>query len=285
MNDHHRIETVVIGGGQVGLTVGHQLQKLGRPFVILDASQRVGDAWRKRWDSLRLFTPARYNGLPGMRFPAPGNSIVTKDQMADFLDEYATHFGLPVKSGRRVEKLTRSGDCYLVKTGDETYEADNVIVAMGNHQVPKIPAFASELDPTIVQIHSDAYKSPDQLQAGDTLVVGTANSGADIAFELSKDHRTFMAGKDVGEIPFRIEPAINRQIFVRIVRFVGHHVLSIRTPAGRKVRAKLKGRGMPRVRVKMRDLTKRGVERVPRVGGVKGSYIGLSMKLQGVNYD
>src|SRR5690606_23417288 len=98
---HHRVETIVVGGGQVGLAVGHHLQKRGSAFVVLDASERVGDAWRDRWDSLRLFTPARYNGLPGMRFPAPGNSIVSKDQMADFLDKYVRHFGLPVKSGRR----------------------------------------------------------------------------------------------------------------------------------------------------------------------------------------
>lgn len=270
MGNHHRIETVVIGGGQVGLGVGHQLQKCGRPFVILDASERVGDAWRKRWDSLRLFTPARYNGLPGMRFPAPGNSIVTKDQMADFLDAYAAHFGLPVKNGRRVDKLTRAGETYVVNAGNDTYEADNVVVAMGKHQIAKIPDFASELDPNIVQIHSGEYRSPEQLQPGETLIVGTANSAADIALELSENHRTFMAGNDVGEIPFRIEPAINRRILVRLVRFVGHHVLSLRTPAGRKVQAKLEGRGMPRVRVKMRDLLARGVQRVPRVRGVTG---------------
>lgn len=264
---HHRVETIVVGGGQVGLAVGHHLQKRGSAFVVLDASERVGDAWRDRWDSLRLFTPARYNGLPGMRFPAPGNSIVSKDQMADFLDEYVRHFGLPVKSGRRVNRLSRSGETYLVEAGDEVYEAPNVIVAMGNHQVPKVPEFAPALDPSIVQIHSGRYKNPDQLQLGETLVVGTANSGADIACELAQSRRTYLAGNDVGEIPFRIEPGINRQVLVRIVRFVGHHILSIRTPIGRKVRSILARRGMPRVRVKMRDLIARGVERLPRVTG------------------
>lgn len=266
---HHRIETVIVGGGQVGLAVGYQLKKRRRPFVILDASQRIGDAWRKRWDSLMLFTPARYNGLPGMRFPATGSSVVSKDQMADFLDEYAAHFELPVKTSQRVDRLQRLGDRYLLNVGGDTYEADNVVVAMANYQKPKIPPFAAQLDANIVQLHSSQYKRPDQLGPGDVLVVGTANSGADIAFELSAHHHTLLAGNDVGQVPFRIEPWLSRQILVRLVRFVGHHVLRERFSIGRKVKAKMLRAGAPRVRVKMQDLLDRGVERVPRVQGVE----------------
>ena len=111
------IETVTIGGGQAGLSVGYHLARRGRRFVILDANQRIGDPWRTRWDSLRLFTPARYNGLPGWPFPAPAWSFPTKDEMADYLEAYAARFDLPVRTGVRVDRLSRKGDRYVVTAG------------------------------------------------------------------------------------------------------------------------------------------------------------------------
>src|SRR3954447_21138838 len=124
----HRHETVVIGGGQAGLAVGYFLSKLGRPFVILDADPRIGDTWRERWDSMRLFTPARRDGLPGMRFPARKHSFPTRDEMADYLEAYAAAFDLPVHSGVRVDALGRSGDRFLIAAGERRYEAENVVI-------------------------------------------------------------------------------------------------------------------------------------------------------------
>src|SRR5918995_2638960 len=173
------IETVIIGAGQTGLSVGYHLAKRGRRFVILDANERIGDSWRKRWDSLRVFTPARYNGLPGWPFPAPGWSYPTKDEVADYLELYAARYRLPVRTGIRVDGLSREDSGYVVTAGMSRYEADNVVVATGGYQAPRIPGFASELDPHIVQLHSSQYRNPSQLGEGGVLVVGAGNSGAE----------------------------------------------------------------------------------------------------------
>jgi putative flavoprotein involved in K+ transport len=122
--------------------------------VILEANERVGDSWRKRWDSLRLFTPAKYDGLPGMRFPAPRWSFPTKDEMGDYLETYAGRFELPVRTGVSVDRVFRAGGRYVIESGHQVFEADNVIVATGAHGTPKLPAFTAELDPRIVQLHS-----------------------------------------------------------------------------------------------------------------------------------
>ena len=150
------IETIVIGGGQSGLAVGHHLARQGRPFVILDANERIGDSWRKRWDSLRVFTPARLDGLPGMPFPAPASSFPTKDEVADYLATYAARFDLPVRTGVRVDGLTRFGDRFVVTSAGRRFEADNVVVAPGAYHNPRVPVFAPELDPAMVQMHSSS---------------------------------------------------------------------------------------------------------------------------------
>ena len=265
----HYIPTVVIGGGQAGLAVGFYLAKHNMPFTILDASERVGDAWRNRWDSLTLFTPARYDALPGMPFPAPGGSFITKDQMADYLESYAARFRLPIRSGVQVDQLTRIRDRFRIKAGGEQYEADNVIVAMSNNQKPSVPAFAPDLEPETVQLHSSQYRNPTQLQEGDVLIVGAGNSGADIAMEVAQTHTVYLAGRHPGHVPFRIEPFIARNGLLRVIRFLGTHVLTLGTPIGRRVRAKFLSHGRPLVRVKPRDLIAAGVQRVPRVSGVE----------------
>jgi len=133
--------TIVIGGGQAGLSVGYHLARQGRRFLILDASLRVGDSWRRRWDSLRLFTPAAFDGLVGMRFPAPSFSFPTKNEMADYLESYAERFQLPVRNGVRVDRLSRVGSRYLIEAGPHRFEADHVVVAMSSYQVPRVPGF------------------------------------------------------------------------------------------------------------------------------------------------
>lgn len=265
MSEHH--DTIIIGGGQAGLSMGCHLSKRGVPFVILDANDRVGEAWRARWDSLRLFTPAKFSGLEGMPFPAPREEKATKDQMADYLESYAERFDLAIRKGVRVDRLSREGDLFVISAGEQTFTADRVIVATGAHQVPRVPAFAPALDPSIRQIHSMDYRRPSQLQDGGVLVVGVGNSGADICLEVVRSHRTWLAGKETGHVPFRID-SFKARFLVPVVRFVGHRVLTLGTPIGRKVAPSFRAKGVPLVRVKPKDIVAAGVERVSRVAGV-----------------
>jgi putative flavoprotein involved in K+ transport len=262
-------DTVVIGGGQAGLAVGYYLKKRDRSFVILDANERIGGSWRTRtWDSLRLFTPARYDGLPGWPFPAPGWSYPTAREAADYLEAYAARFDLPVRTGMAVNRLGKDGDRYVVECGERRFEADRVVVATGFYGKPSVPEFASELDPRIVQMHSSEYRGPSQLRPGGVLLVGAGNSGADIGMEVSVTHRTWLSGRDKGQIPFRIEHPL-RRVVVPLLWFVASHVLTVNTPIGRKVRPHVLEGGAPLIRVKSQDLLAAGVERVAKTTGVQ----------------
>jgi putative flavoprotein involved in K+ transport len=196
-----------------------------------------------------------------MPFPAPSISFPTKDEMADYLAAYAARFDLPVRTGVEVDGLSREGDRFVITSGNRHFEAKRVVVATGAYQVPKIPAFAGELLSSIMQIHSSQYRRPSQLQEGAVLVVGAGNSGAEIAFEVSRTHPTYLSGKPSGQIPVRHGPAAAR-FFLALVRFVGHHVLTLRTPIGRKARPTFISHGAPLVRVKLKDLAAAGVEQV-----------------------
>ena len=264
-----RYEVIVVGGGQAGLATGYHLARRGVDFLIVDGSERIGDVWRKRWDSLRLFTPAGFDGLPGMRFPAHRHSFPTKDEMADYLEAYAEHFELPVLSGAWVRRLSRTDDGYLLETSRGELQADQVVVAMAGYQKPKYPSFAKDLDPSIEQIHTADYKNLSQLREGPALVVGAGNSGAELAKELSAHHEVWLAGRDVGAIPFRISSFLGRLFMVRLVlRFVFHRVMTIRTPIGRKMRPKVLSQGGPLIRTKTPELDSLGVKRVPKVARV-----------------
>ncbi len=268
--DPERVETVIVGGGQAGLSVGYHLARRGLPFVILDANERIGDSWRNRWDSLRVFTPARYNGLAGMPFPAPAHSFPAKDEVADYLEAYAARFELPVRTGVKVDCLSRQGDRFVVASGDLRFEADNVVVAMATYQIPRVPPFAQELDPGVVQMHSSEYRNPSQLRDGGVLIVGVGNSGAEIALDVVSGHPTWLSGRHPGHIPFRIEGVTGRLLGVPLViGFLFHHLLTVNTPVGRKVRPKLLHGTGPVVRVKPKDIAAAGIERVPRVASVQ----------------
>ena len=264
-------DVIVVGGGQAGLSVGYHLKKLGLNFVILDASARIGDAWRKRWDSLRLFTPARYNGLDGMPFPASPHAFPTKDEMADYLERYAAHFQLPVMNGVRVDRLSREGDRYLVTAGALEFEAAHVVVAMASYQGRKVPGFAKELSPEIVQLHSSDYKGLSQLKPGGVLLVGAANSGAEIAIEtVTGGHPTWISGRDPGQVPFPIAKLwVHFFILPLLFRVVFHRILTVNTPMGRKMRAKMLTGGSPRIRQRRTDLVQAGVQWVDRTAGAK----------------
>lgn len=268
--DEEHFDVIVIGAGQAGLSVGHHLARLGLSFVILEAHSRVGDSWRQRWDSLRLFTPARFNGLDGMVFPAPPHSFPTKDEMADYLEAYANHFRLPVRTGVRVERLSRVGDGYLVLGGGKRLTADHVVVAMATYQRPRVPRFADELDGRIAQMHSFDYRRPAQLPPGDVLIVGSANSGAEIALDLVRNgRRVWVSGRPPGEVPFRVENPIALRVVLPILfRVIFHRVLTTDTPVGRRARVKFTTQGLPLIRTKRADLVAAGVTLVPRTEGV-----------------
>jgi putative flavoprotein involved in K+ transport len=268
MGGSERFETVIVGAGQAGLSTGYYLKKADRSFVILDAYERVGDNWRNRYDSLRLFTPAYAVSLPGWPFPAKGFTTPLKDDMADYLEAYATKLKLPVRTGVRVDDIHREGDTYVVTAGAQRFEAQNVIVASGVHREARVPAFAADLDPRIVQVHSTEYRNPSQLRHGGVLVVGAGNSGADISLEAAATHPTWLAGPIRGHIPFDIDTGFARHVAFRGVRFVFVHVLTLRTPMGRRLREK-PAQGDPLVRVKPKWLDAAGVQRVGKVVAVQ----------------
>jgi putative flavoprotein involved in K+ transport len=254
------------------LAVGYYLKRRGRSFVVLDANERIGGSWRTRtWDSLRLFTPARFDGLPGWPFPAPAWSYPTARETADYLEAYAARFDLPVRLRTPVDRLERDGDRYVVESGGRRFEADNIVVATGFYGVPSVPAFVSEMDPRIVQMHSSHYRSPAQLQPGGVLLVGAGNSGADIAMELSKTHRVWLSGPDKGQVPLRIESRKAR-VVLPVLWFIGSRVLTIRTPIGRRARPHVLKDGAPLIRVKAADLAAAGVERVAKTIGMRDGW-------------
>ena len=267
MRERH-VETVIIGGGQAGLAVGYHLRQRGRPFEILDEHDRIGDAWRTRWDSLRLFTPAGYSGLPGMPFPAPRSVYPTKDETADYLEGYAHQFELPVRNGVKVDGLSAVEEQFQVALGDDTLSADNVVIAIGSYHHPRVPPFAAELSSGIVQLHSSEYRNPAQLQAGDVLLVGAGNSGAEIALDLADHHRVWLSGPDTGQEPTRAGTIPDRLLMP--IMWLGATRLTVKTPIGRKLRDHFLDppRGIPLGRVRRKDLAAAGITRVGRTTGV-----------------
>jgi putative flavoprotein involved in K+ transport len=198
------LDVLVVGGGQAGLALGYHLAQTGLRFQIVDTGARLGQAWRSRWDSLQLFTPAQYSNLPGLPFPALPDTYPGKDDVADYLELYATTFQLPVRSGVSVTSLTNSDGGYTAKAGAETLETRQVVVATGPFHVPFVPPVAEDLDPDVHQIHTADYRRPEDVQPGRVLVVGAANSGCQIAQELSATHSVELStGHRIPTIPQR----------------------------------------------------------------------------------
>lgn len=268
MSAQERFHTIVIGGGQSGLSAAHYLSQAGDNFLILDAGARSGDAWRNRWDSLRLFTPAKFSCLPGMKFPADDFSFPSKDEAAGYLDGYARELNPPIRYNTRVDSLVRAEDGFLVAAGTDRFVSSRVIVATGSYQRPFVPSFSSQLDPRIVQLHSSAYRNAHQLPEGPVLVVGAGNSGAEIAIELAgSGRRVWLSGRDVGRIPADV---LGRILGGKPYWWLISRVLSIDTPIGRKVRSASSSHGTPLIGAKPKDIADAGVTRVGRMTGASG---------------
>jgi len=281
MATHHttRYNAVVIGGGQAGLAAAYCLANAGQTLTVLDAHQRAGEAWRRRWDSLRLFSPAQYDGLPGLPFPAANGTFPTKDEMAAYLEYYVDHFALPVEYGVEVTHVRLHDGGFLVECNDRCLLADNVVVATGAYSRPRIPDFARELRSEIQQLDATTYRRPSDVAANSVLVVGFGTSGADIARELSVSGREVrIAGRPTVQILAKLVPALFEGA-TPLRRLAGkaywgylHHVLTIDTPLGRKAGAVIASRGQPLIRYSAADVVGVGVEAVGRVAGTAEGY-------------
>lgn len=266
-----KLDVVVIGGGQAGLSAGYHLAQSGLSFAILEAHDRVGESWRRRWDTLRVFTRTVYDGLPNMPFPGPAGHYPSKDDVADYLGSYRQRIRLPVVLDARVDRLTRDdgGQGFVAHVGDDRYVANHVLAASGAWHEPRIPAFASGLRPDICQLHSSEYRGEAQLQPGPVLVVGAANSGSEIAYNAAREHETWLVGRDVGQMPFAINGRIARLVDP-FIWFMANHVLTVSNPIGRRARPAMRDRGNPLERIRRGDLERVGVRRVlARASGVR----------------
>ncbi|MGV1007614.1 MAG: flavin-containing monooxygenase [Dermatophilaceae bacterium] len=263
IRDGRRVKTLVIGAGQTGLATAYYLTRAGHDCLVVDEHGRVGDQWRRRYDSLRLNTPAGRDALPGMPFPAPRHSFPTGREMGDYLEAYVRAHAIDVAhrtSVQRVERLPGGG--YRVSCSTMVVDADQVVVATGGEHHPRVPGFASLLDPGIRQVHSGRYHGPSQLLPGPVLVVGASQSGADLALECAQaGHETWLSGTVKGEIPVDIDSRRAR-LAVPVLFFVATHVLTERTPIGRSMRPRIRAGGTPLIRVKRRHLDQAGVHRV-----------------------
>ncbi|HET7231066.1 MAG TPA: NAD(P)/FAD-dependent oxidoreductase [Longimicrobium sp.] len=206
------LDVIVVGAGQAGLAMGYHLSRAGLDVLLLEAGPSVGHAWRTRWDSLKLFTPARYSSLPGLPFPAEPDHYPARDEVAAYLETYASTFGFPVRTGTRVTALRPDpAGGFRVETSTGELHALQVVVATGPFQRPRVPDMAGGLDAGIVQIHGAGYRNPGQLPRGEVLVVGAGNSGVQIAAELAATRPvTLAAGERLTALP---ETILGRSVF------------------------------------------------------------------------
>jgi putative flavoprotein involved in K+ transport len=257
------VDVLVIGAGQAGLALGWHLRQQQRSFLLVDAGPEVGHVWRSPWDSLRLFTPAAYDALPDLPFPAPADCYPGKDEVADYLCGYATTFELPVRLDTRVTRLRQDGGRYVADTSTRTVTARQVVVATGPFQTPHTPAVADRLADDVVQLHSSSYRNPAQLPDGPVLVVGAANSGLQIVLELAATRPVTLAtGSTPPMLPQRF---LGRDLFWWLTR-TGALAKTGDSPIARRMRRT----GDLVIGTRPRDLTRAGITRRPRLIGAEG---------------
>lgn len=269
-----QVETLIIGAGQAGLSTAYHLRSRGRKCLVVDGNARIGDEWRARYDSLRLFTPAGRSGLDGLPFPGDRWAFPTKDEMADYLEAYAVEHELPVRLRSRVQRLTKGEEGFMAHlAGDEDLRISSaaVVVATGTFgEEPSIPPFAAQLRPTIQQVHSSRYHAPGDLPDGPVLVVGASHSGLDIALELAEQREVTVVGPAHGSVPLEWGTWRMRRAFP-LLELAFQHVLTRRTPMGRRMLRTMRHHGAPQLRVKSHHLAERGVEWVDdHLAGVDG---------------
>jgi putative flavoprotein involved in K+ transport len=257
------LDVVVVGGSQAGLAMAWHLAQQGLRFVVLEAGSEVGHVWRSRWDSLKLFTPAQYDALPGMAFPAPADTYPTKNPVADYLRDYAKAFDLPVRLNARVIRLTKTDDGFEVHTADEVFQARQVVVATGPFQVPFVPPPAAKLDASVIQVHSAAYRNPQALPEGPVLVVGGGNSGFQIAEELAATRQVDLS--IATKNPMLPQRRAGRDLFWWLTR-LGVMRVTVDSRLGRRV----SGRGEFVIGTNRRRLERAGVRFRPRLVDAEG---------------
>jgi putative flavoprotein involved in K+ transport len=266
MPDHR--DVVVIGGGQAGLAIGHHLARQGRRFVILDAGEAPAAAWRSRWDSLTLFTPARYDGLPGLPFPGDPDRYPTRDEVVDYLTAYAVRFQLPVELNSRVRSVRPAERGYSVELDDRSYTADQVVVATGPFQTPRIPRVADDLGAEVHQLHSSEYRSPAAIPDGPVLVVGGGNTGFQIAEELAGMREVHLSvGSRQKPLPQRI---LGRDLFTFLTA-LGVMGKTVDSRIGRRLSAKESLIGSS-----PRSIRRLGVQLHGRTSGAGGSTVAFA---------
>lgn len=254
-------QVIVIGGGQAGLAAGYHLARAGTEFVILDAESRTGDQWRRRWDSLRLFTPAKHSWLPGSPWQRPGNDRPTKDETADYLADYVATWRLPVQASTRVVRVSRNGSGFVVGTDTGEFHAPGVIVATGADATPRVPALSADCDPGITQLHSCDYRNPSGVPGARALVVGFGTSGAEIAIELAQAGRqVVLAGRPTPVVPGPLL-AVAGDVWWQLLT----RVFSRTTPIGRRMAPQVVGHGAPLIGISPRDVRGAGVRVVGRI--------------------
>jgi len=264
-----RSEVLVIGGGQAGLAAGYYLAQARIPFLILDAEADTGDSWRQRWDSLELFSAACYSALPGLPFPGDPEHFPGKDTVADYLEDYAQAFELPIRHRSRVTSLDRRGGGYRAATESGEYQAAQVIIAAGAYQQAWVPPLSDKLASDVIQLHSAGYRNPGQLPAREVLVVGAANSGAQIAEDLAATHRVHLSqGARIPRLP--------RRLLGQSVHFYGDHLGLIAAPLDGSWRGRTQ-RGDLLIGTSLRQLRRRhSVDLRPRATGASGHAVSFA---------
>src|SRR5919202_516195 len=263
-----RYEVAIVGAGQAGLAVGYFLARQGRRFVILEGGPSVGTAWRERWDSPLLFTPRRYDSLPGLAFPGDRDGYPTRDEVVAYLEQYANHFELPIETNSRVRALAKQDGHFALDLGDRRIEAEQVVVATGPFQTPRVPAFADHLVPEVFQTHSTGYRKPADVPEGTVLVVGGGNTGYQIAKELSATHDVKLAiGSRQTPLPQRM---LGRDLFWWLSK-LGLLEKTVDSRLGRRARNRDTLIGSS-----PRELRRHGIELKPRVVGVSGRTVSFA---------
>jgi putative flavoprotein involved in K+ transport len=258
-----RFDVVVIGAGQAGLAIGYLLARQGRRFVILEAAGAVGAAWRGRWDSLVLFTPRRYDALPGLAFPGDPDGYPTRDEVIAYLDRYAATFELPIDFNSAARSLSQEDRGFRIEAGGRRIAADQVVVATGPFQQPRTPKVADQLAPDVFQAHSTGYHRPSEVPDGRVLVVGGGNTGFQIAKELTATHAVELAiGSRQTPLPQKL---LGRDLFWWLTK-LGVLTKTVDSRVGRRARDRDTLIGSS-----PRDLKRRhGVTLRPRVVGASG---------------